>query len=416
MDAFLRGEYFRFWIDDIFLDKHERFNALLIPNIKSKYFPPFHLRTIRFPNKFLTTNYAKSKFGKKLDYPENYFNGAIEQGAYYEIPTNLLLRQEKIFSNEWTVEDDIFSEHKKKSPFNDKIKGKINYNTKKAINILTENSIKTPLNVHLYCFYVGQGDSFLLITSNNNAYLIDSNFYLKDSVVDQIDVIKNILTKHKIKNNRLKGIILTHKHIDHLRGLQHLINSKSFNINYFLFNQDYEHPTKCVAKLLEVAQKEIPKWINVNRNFSFKEGGTEFSIFNPNEKTANKNDTPDINDSSISIVLKYGNTCTILTGDTGFNVLNQNLAHSLIDNSQEKLIKISHHGSRTGTDETLIKSINPNYAFISVGNSRKYRHPDTEVLSLIRNQSKSIDLTISKRKKKDIHYTISNSGIMHNYL
>lgn len=416
MDAFLRGDYFKFWIDDIFIDKHKKLNALLIPNINSKYFPPFHLRTIRFHQRFLSHNYAKGILGSKLDYPESYFKSAIEQGAYYEIPTNMLLQQKNVFSTDGMIKDDIFSNHKKKSPFKDNLKGEINYNTEKTTNILSENNINNPCKVHLYCFYVGQGDSFLLITSNRNAYLIDSNFYSQKSVENHIDVIKKILIKHKIKNNRIKGIILTHKHIDHLRGLHHLINSNSFNIDYFLFNQDYKHPTKCVAELLDTAQNRIPKWINVNDNFDFKDGSTEFSIFNPDETTAVNEKTPDINNSSISFVVKYGNHSIILTGDTGYKILNEKLKSPLLYNSGEKLIKISHHGSRTGTNNELLKTVNPQFAFISVGNSLKYGHPHKSVLNSIDSFKPNIDYKESKLIKKHIHYTLSKDTIRYNYL
>jgi len=47
------------------------------------------------------------------------------------------------------------------------------------------------------------------------------------------------------------------------------------------------------------------------------------------------------------------------------------------------VLKVSHHGSRTGTDAALLRGIAPQQAIISVGRGNRFDHPHEEVLDLL---------------------------------
>lgn len=73
------------------------------------------------------------------------------------------------------------------------------------------------------------------------------------------------------------------------------------------------------------------------------------------------------------------------------------------------ILKVSHHGSRTGTDCRLIHKITPSEAFISAGSSRKYRHPHKEVVDILKYFGSNI--IISKNVKRTIEYRLSTGCV-----
>lgn len=295
-----------------------------------------------------------------------------------------------------------------------KIESPYNYKNIRKDKVLTMNKgceelSKTPIQneseLYLYCFNVGQGDSFLLITTNKSAYLIDTNIYTEKRALKFYNQITKILNVHNI--SRLTGFIVTHKHIDHIRGADKFISHSGLAIDNFLINMDYSHETKVVYRLLKQAEL-IPVWININSPGIIRDGNTEIIFRNPDNTTSTVIGAPDINDSSIVICVKYKNTMMYLTGDASYRVLNCKL-NKEINNNYEKMLKISHHGSVTGTDDILLKNLNPIHAFISAGNNKKFKHPHTQVINLLKKQSTIVK--ISKVIKATICYKSNGSKI-----
>ncbi len=48
------------------------------------------------------------------------------------------------------------------------------------------------------------------------------------------------------------------------------------------------------------------------------------------------------------------------------------------------LLKAGHHGSKTASDPTFIKEIDPKMAWISAGRNNRYHHPNEETLKTFR--------------------------------
>ena len=49
------------------------------------------------------------------------------------------------------------------------------------------------------------------------------------------------------------------------------------------------------------------------------------------------------------------------------------------------ILKVGHHGSNTSSSKKFIKTINPTYSLISVGEKNKFGHPNKEVLENLNN-------------------------------
>ncbi|MBQ5902395.1 MAG: hypothetical protein IIW83_04040 [Clostridia bacterium] len=85
----------------------------------------------------------------------------------------------------------------------------------------------------------------------------------------------------------------------------------------------------------------------------------------------------DENDRSAVILIKKGETSFLITGDIS-------ASDSKIDLSAD-VLKIAHHGSKSGTSAEMLSRVNPKYAVISVGSSNTFGHPTAEVLTRLKN-------------------------------
>lgn len=54
------------------------------------------------------------------------------------------------------------------------------------------------------------------------------------------------------------------------------------------------------------------------------------------------------------------------------------------------VLKVGHHGSKTSSSKSFIKSIQPKIALISCGLNNRYRHPNQETLDTFQNEQVSI--------------------------
>ena len=95
----------------------------------------------------------------------------------------------------------------------------------------------------------------------------------------------------------------------------------------------------------------------------------------------------DLNDSSYVMRLDWGDpstrsarsglvSCAYLTGDIPKEIL-----ESVIDRPCD-ILKVAHHGSKTGTSAQVVEKIKPKIAVIQVGKNN-YGHPTEEVLKLL---------------------------------
>jgi beta-lactamase superfamily II metal-dependent hydrolase len=212
-----------------------------------------------------------------------------------------------------------------------------------------------------------------------------------------------------VKENKIKGFFVTHKHLDHIRGADVLIQRNKVKIEYLIINLDYNHATSAVCNLLASARNKGLTFINCNKVSVLNEGQTTITVHNPTEKTRSRDCCPNINNSSISICVRVGDDGVVLTGDVSHKTLLESYPCLCACNLSNRVLKISHHGSYTGTNESVLKAFKPKFAFISAGESKRYHHPHQKTLDLL-NKDK-ISVIVSKKQKNDVCYEITGSDI-----
>jgi len=236
---------------------------------------------------------------------------------------------------------------------------------------------------------VGQGDA-ILIKTVDCAMLIDAGENQSASVV--VDYLKsqNIA--------KLDYVIGTHPHVDHIGGLDTVINS--FPVDKVILS-GATHTTNTFEDLLdsiENSQLTITKAVVGDR---YQLGPASFLVLSPVSSDYN-----DLNDSSVVIKLTYGDTSFLLTGDAGTLSENEILQSGF--NLTADVLKLGHHGSYDSTSIEFLEAVNPSYAVISVGADNEYGHPHFETLRKMVNYN---ILTYRTDKQGSIIFTSNGKTI-----
>ena len=225
---------------------------------------------------------------------------------------------------------------------------------------------QTSANVTIKFIDVGQGEA-ILIALPEKTMLIDAG------PTGSAPKIAQVL--QELGRNKIDYLVATHPDEDHIGGMADVISSTQIGT---IYAPNKTNNTATYRKFLTAIQ-------NNNLQITLAEAGTiidqtdsyKLEILWP-KKDAN---FPDTNDYSIIIKLTVGNKTFLFTGDAPTNaILNSNPGH--ID-----VLKVSHHGSRTGTTEVLIHKLSPTYAVLSYALDNSYGHPMQSVLNALRKHS-----------------------------
>lgn len=225
---------------------------------------------------------------------------------------------------------------------------------------------QTSANVTIKFIDVGQGEA-ILIALPEKTVLIDAG------PTGSAPKIAQVL--QELGRDKIDYLVATHPDEDHIGGMADVISSTQIGT---IYAPNKTNNTATYRKFLTAIQ-------NNNLQITLAEAGTiidqtdsyKLEILWP-KKDAN---FPDTNDYSIIIKLTVGNKTFLFTGDAPTNaILNSNPGH--ID-----VLKLSHHGSRTGTTEQLVRKLSPTYAILSYAVDNPYGHPMQSVLNALRKHS-----------------------------
>ena len=89
-----------------------------------------------------------------------------------------------------------------------------------------------------------------------------------------------------------------------------------------------------------------------------------------------------MNRFSVITLVTHGKFSALLTGDAGSEIQDK-LVLSVGDID---VLKVSHHGSKTGMSDYFLSLTKPELALISVGEKNKYGHPTKFILDLLKNR------------------------------
>lgn len=243
-----------------------------------------------------------------------------------------------------------------------------------AIYGLCFAALHFPLNSQVTFIDVGQGDSILLTTpGKRHAYLIDTGGRLAFGHRKRpAQILQTTLPYLQAQGiSHLNGVFLSHQDADHIGDLRSLLIAMPVDHLYFAAGlQQNPHFRKQVKGLLALT-KLHPLLAGDQLNLSPQ---LQMQVVWP------KQPGPGRNEDSLCLLAVCAGKRWLFTGDL-------DRAHERVlarQGLQADYLKLGHHGSRTASDPSFLKSVHPSRVFISAGVDNRYGHPHPETLQTLR--------------------------------
>ncbi|MEA2056486.1 MAG: hypothetical protein U9O78_02085 [Patescibacteria group bacterium] len=248
--------------------------------------------------------------------------------------------------------------------------------------------------LHIVTCDVGQGDA-ILITKGFWQMLIDGG--PNDSVLSCLN------KKMPFWDRSIEVVVVTHADKDHIGGLPqvfanyrvantYISDFKETEIYQKLFEalKDEQHKgmrlkTAFLGQKISLSQHLQIKILYPTPNFSYVKNmqlvlGTETYLSDRLAENIEKNE--DSNDRSIGIYMQYKHLEVLLLGDLskkGEIALKQKGMINKIE-----ILKVGHHGAKTSSDWSFLRTAQPEISLISCGLNNKHGHPSWETMRKLR--------------------------------
>lgn len=211
---------------------------------------------------------------------------------------------------------------------------------------------------------VGQGDA-AVVRCGGQSMLIDGG------KPEKSDFIYSWLRQQGL--SYLDYIVATHADADHVGGLSGALNYAKVGTALCSVTSADTETFRDFTRYLAAQGRTITV---PAAGTSFALGGATVQVLGPLSQGGTDNNT------SLVLRVVYGQTSFLFTGDAEREE-EQALLNSGED-LQSTVLKVGHHGSDSSTSYLFLRTVNPQYAVISVGADNSYGHPTEAVLSRLR--------------------------------
>lgn len=214
---------------------------------------------------------------------------------------------------------------------------------------------------------VGQADSCVIVTPNDDVILIDTG--------EKKDASAIISGLSDFEFEDIDLMILTHPHADHIGGAQTILNT--YKTKEVLMSS-FVATTKVFNGVLDTLEEQDIIVTQAILGKTYNIDGVEIKVVGVDSIST------DNNNSSVVVKVTYGTVDLLFTGD-----LEEDGENVVLNNGYDlnaEVLKVGHHGSETSTSEIFLDAVNPKLCVISVGEGNKYNHPSDKTIQKLRDR------------------------------
>ena len=207
---------------------------------------------------------------------------------------------------------------------------------------------------------IGQGDAILVTTPGGSQVLVDGG-------PSGIELARELGEVMPHWDRSLDVIVLTHPQEDHVGGLPAALERFDVGRTYVT---EAENGTDSVQAFEARGETEL-----LSQGGSFEVDGVRFDVLWPPAGYESR----ELNDSSLVLLVSYGEVAMLLTGD-----IEAAAQRELLDGGSMEVdvLKVPHHGSKT-SDPGFLRSLGAGLAVISAGEGNRFGHPHAETLTAL---------------------------------
>ena len=244
---------------------------------------------------------------------------------------------------------------------------------------------------------VGQGDAVALRTAAGRWLLVDGGPRGPQGDAGR-RVVVPFLRSHGA--TQLAAIIATHAHLDHFGGLPAVLDVFD---PAFVLEPGQASPDAGYLGFLGAVEADGAEWRPARQGDRLELDGVTIEVLSPDSAWMTGGGQTDLNESSVVLLVRYGDTRLLLAGDAGIPTE----AHLAGRVGHVDVLKVGHHGSRGATSDRWLDELNPEDAVISVGAKNRYGHPAPETLARLRAHGVTV---LRTDERGTITLTISSHG------
>lgn len=261
--------------------------------------------------------------------------------------------------------------------------------------LLLIRSLMTRETTLVFC-NVGQGDAAYIRIRNQLDVLIDTG--------PGTSMLSCLGRYMPFYDRNIDLIFISHPQSDHIGGLIPILDR--YRVGAVIANLPPQ-TSSLSAQLEQRLQKTRTQLITPQKNTQISLlQGTIRILSSPNSLRL---DDKQMNDSSLILLYEELGTSAVFTGDSTTSVLHTVEKELLAEGYQQlSILKVPHHGSRTGLDPSLTFLAESVWSVISVGRDNSYGHPDQTVLSLLQSHGSQI---LRTDQAGDVRFIITSNGL-----
>ena len=244
--------------------------------------------------------------------------------------------------------------------------------------------------LHIFFCNVGQGDAAYIRFPDGRDMLIDGG--PNDSVLA-------CLGRHMpFWDREINIVVNSHPQNDHVKGLIFVLNRYTVDD---VVRSDLTSSSDVYAQFIDVIKTHHVPVRLVSAGEHITVGPTSLSVIWPSEShVLGVTTDANLNDGCVVLWLHYGSFDALFPGDADAHVEPYYVGGPLADGRVE-VLKVPHHGSRTGMTQAFVDWLKPAVSIISVGKN-SYGHPSKEAIDMLQNIGSKI---LRTDQKGDIEIT-----------